>query len=89
MLSLLDLVVRIYSLGLLIFVVLGWFNSPQTDAARRWLSRYYEPVLARIRQHIKPVQMGAGLVDFSPAVFLIGLVMLQRIVAGMAPRGLR
>lgn len=89
MLALLDLIVRIYSLGLLIFVFLGWFNSPQTAAARRWLSRYYEPVLIRIRQHVKPLQMGAGLVDISPAIFLIGLVMLQRIVAGMAPRGLR
>lgn len=89
MLALLDLIVRIYSLGLLILVVLGWFSSSQTDAARKWLSQYYEPVLAKIRQHIKPVQVGAGLVDFSPAVFLIGLLMLQRIVAGMAPRGLR
>lgn len=89
MLALLDLIVRIYSLGLLILVVLGWFGSPQTDAARRWLSRYYEPVLAKLRQHVKPVQMGSGMVDFSPAIFLIGLVMLQRIVAGMAPRGFR
>ena len=89
MLALLDLIVRIYSLGLLILVVLSWFSSSQTDAARRWLSRYYEPVLAKIRLHIKPVQVGAGLVDFSPAVFLIGLFMLQRIVAGMASRGLR
>lgn len=89
MLALLDLIVRIYSTGLLIFVVLGWFNSPQTDAARKCLFRYYEPVLIRIRQHVKPIQMGAGLVDISPAIFLIGLFMLQRIIAGMAPRGLR
>ena len=88
MARLFDLVVSTYALGLIAYSLLSWMRSAQTDRARAWLARFYEPVLGRIRGMIKPVRLGSALMDLAPGVMLVGLMVLKRLVVHLMPRGL-
>lgn len=82
-----EVVVSIYSLGLIVYSVLTWLRSPQTARARRWMGSLYDPVLSRIRASVKPVQMAGASLDLSPAILLVGLVILKVLVLNLLPRG--
>ena len=84
---LIDVAIGIYSVGLIVYCILGWLRSPQTDKARLWLGRFYEPVLAKLRAGIKPVRLGSTLLDWTPLVLLGGLVLLKGLVLYLLPRG--
>lgn len=85
---LLDLLITVYTWGLVIYAVLGWFRGPQTDRARKWMARFYEPVLSRLRKVIKPIQAGGSLLDLTPVVLIVGLSILRWLLRYLLPRGL-
>ena len=80
---LLHLAFGVYYSGLLVYILLGWFRSPETEKVIRWLSRYYEPVLRPIQQRIKPVVLGGSAIDFSPWILIAALMLLQRVVVSL------
>lgn len=77
------LVLNIYALGLLVYAVLSWLDSPQTAKGRTWLATYYEGLLRRIRDTVKPVRIGDAMVDFSPAVLLVALIVIRELVVSL------
>lgn len=84
---LIETVISIYSMGLIAYSLLSWVRSVQTDKARVWLGQFYEPVLVKIRATIKPVKMGVSLLDLSPILLIIGLVILKGLLLNLLPRG--
>lgn len=84
---LIEMIISAYSLGLIVYLLLGWIHNMQTERARTWLSRLYDPVLVKIRAAVKPINVGATLLDLSPMILLIGLVVLKGLVLYLLPRG--
>ena len=81
------MLVSLYALGLIAHSLLSWLRSSQTDKARAWLDRFYEPLLAKIRASVKPVRIGTSLVDLSPMILLVGLMVLKALILQVLPRG--
>ena len=73
----------VYATGLIVYVLLGWFHTPETVQSCSWLGKYYEPVLKPIRTRIKPVVLGATSVDISPMVLLIAIMALKYLAINM------
>ena len=82
-----DIVVSFYTLGLIAYTLLSWLRSSQTDRARAWLGKFYDPLLSKIRTAVKPVSFGTGLVDLSPMILLVGLMLLKTLILRVLPRG--
>ena len=74
--QLVDLLFGLYSLAIIARVFLSWVRVDPYHPAIQFLYRITEPILAPLRQRIPPV----GMVDISPMVALIGLLIVQRIV---------
>jgi YggT family protein len=75
--------VRLYSIAVLGWVILSWIQVPATHPLARvtvFLDRIIYPVILPLRRIIPPLRLGAGALDLSPVVLLIGLSFLQRIV---------
>jgi len=47
------------------------------NQARRWVYRLTEPVLAPLRRVLPPVRAGAGYLDLSPFLALVGLWLVR------------
>jgi uncharacterized protein YggT (Ycf19 family) len=88
MVRLVDMVVSLYALGLIAYLLFSWLKNTQTDKVRIWLGRFYEPVLVKMRASVKPVRMGAIMLDLTFAIFLVGLMVLKGMVVYFLPRGL-
>ena len=71
----------LYEFGLIIYCVMDWIQMPRDSSARVFLSKLYEPILRPIRRALQPVRMGAAMVDLSPIVLFLILIVLQRFVA--------
>ena len=76
-----------YSLGLVVYSVLSWMKNPATDGVRMSLARFYEPALSKIQKSVPLMKVGAGFVDVSPIVLLIGLIILRELVLRLLPSG--
>jgi len=74
--QLVDLLFGLYSLAVIARVFLSWVRVDSYHPAVQFLYRITEPILAPLRQRIPPV----GMVDISPMVALIVLLIVQRIV---------
>ena len=74
--QLVDLLFGLYSLAIIARVFLSWVRVDPYHPAIQFLYRITEPILAPLRQRIPPL----GMVDISPMVALIGLLIVQRIV---------
>jgi uncharacterized protein YggT (Ycf19 family) len=83
------MIVSAYALGLIAYSLLSWMRCLQTDKARAWLARFYEPVLGKIRTAIKPVRMGGASLGLAPGVLLAGPMALKSLIIHLLPRGLR
>ena len=70
----------IYALGLLIYAVLSWVDSPQALRLRRGLEPFYAPFLLPLRRALHTVRLGTARVDFSPVVLFIALVLVRNVV---------
>ena len=81
------MIISVYALGLIAYSLLSWLRSPQTDKARAWLGKFYEPLLVKLRAMVKPVRVGAGLVDLSAMILLVGLMVLKAVILQLLPRG--
>ncbi|MBF0184129.1 MAG: YggT family protein [Magnetococcales bacterium] len=77
---LLDFALGVYTWMILIRVLLSWVNPDPYNPIVQFLVRATDPVLEPLRRLLPAV---AGL-DLSPIVALLGLSLLQRLVAGMA-----
>ena len=87
MIRFIDTIFSLYTLGLIVYSLLSWLRSSQTDRARTWLAKFYEPPLAKIRASVRPVNIGGSLVDLSQMVFLGGLIILKALILQIMPRG--
>ena len=67
----------VYATGLIVYVLLGWFRTPETIRMGSWIGKYYEPALGPIRTRLKPVVFGATSVDISPMVLLVAIMALK------------
>lgn len=79
MLNLLITLLLIYFYAVLAWVVLSWIQVSSTHPLGRlqvFLDRIIYPVILPIRRVIPPVRLGAGALDLSPIVLLIGLQIL-------------
>jgi YggT family protein len=78
LISLIDIVVRIYVFLLILHVILSYFMSP-FHPLRRNLSRIIEPLLTPIRRVLPTV----GMIDFSPLVLLILVQLVGMILTNL------
>lgn len=79
MTSLLITLLQIYFYAVLAWVILSWIQVSSTHPLGRiqvLLDRIIYPVILPIRRVIPPVRLGAGALDLSPIVLLIGLRIL-------------
>ncbi|MFS0672360.1 YggT family protein [Ornithinibacillus sp. 179-J 7C1 HS] len=60
---------RIYSLGLIVYIFMSWFPGSRESSFGRVLTKLYEPYLEPFRKFIPPL----GMIDFSPIVAIIVL----------------
>jgi YggT family protein len=74
--QLVDLLFVLCNLAIIARVFLSWLPVDPYHPIVQFLYRITEPILAPLRERIPPV----GMVDISPMVALIGLLILQRIV---------
>ncbi len=78
-----DFVYRVFYYLILARVILSFIaiNTYDTGSflsqARRFVFKVTEPILAPLRKVIPPVQAGAGYLDLSPIIALIGLWLLR------------
>jgi YggT family protein len=78
-LDLLATLLEIYFYAVLIWVILSWIQVSSTHPLGRvqiFLDRIIYPVILPIRRVIPPVRLGAGALDLSPIVLLVGLRIL-------------
>jgi len=74
------LVFNAYAVGLLVYVIAGWIQSPAADRVRLFLSPFFAPFLAALNKHIRPVAVGTAQVDFTPWVLLFIVIILRELV---------
>ena len=80
--DLLLVMLNIYSLIVLARVLLTWF--PNVDRAHPLVQFLYdvtEPVLQPIRDFLRQQFPQSGPFDFSPLVLLVGIMIIQRVIA--------
>jgi YggT family protein len=84
-LRLIHLLLRAYSVLILIYVVMSWVGSGGYNPAAAILSALVEPALAPLRRVIPPI----GGLDISPVVALIAIEFLNRLIpSGLQAAGL-
>ncbi|HET7090546.1 MAG TPA: YggT family protein [Anaerolineae bacterium] len=76
LIGIVSLLFDVYSLILLARVLSSWFQVDPDNPLVQWLYRLTEPVLAPIRRLLPP----AGMIDFSPVVAFILIIVAKRIV---------
>ena len=76
LLQIVQLVFNIFSLLLLARVLISWINPNPYSPVVQFLHRVTEPVLAPIRR----VLPQTGMMDFSPMVAIILLIIIQRVL---------
>jgi YggT family protein len=78
-LDLIATIIEVYFYAVLIWVILSWIQVSSTHPLGRvqiFLDRIIYPVILPIRRVIPPVRLGAGALDLSPIVLLVGLRIL-------------
>ena len=82
-LRLIDLAYRFFYYLILARIILSFIALNPYDTgsfiaqARRFVHRLTEPVLAPLRRVIPPVRVGAGYLDLSPLIALVGLWLVR------------
>lgn len=79
MLLLIDLVIRFAQACVFFTVVLGWMGVDPNHPAFRRMRAVGEPILAFVRPLAKKIP---GPFDFAPAIALMGLEILRRLLGG-------
>ena len=76
-----DWAIRILTLVVITDVVLTYFMDP-LHPVRKTLDRVVEPMLAPIRKRMP----STGSIDFSPVVFVLGLLLLNQLLQAIFRR---
>jgi YggT family protein len=74
-------VLRIYVLVVIARVIFSWVRvTPDTTLATIYsvIFNLTEPVLGPLRRAIPPMRMGAGAIDLSPLIIIIGVQLVCR-----------
>ncbi|HDP90284.1 MAG TPA: YggT family protein [Thioalkalivibrio sp.] len=76
---------NVYLIGLIVYAVASWIQHPQARALHDWLGRFYEPVLAPIRQILHPKRFGESRAafDFAPLVLFLVVVLVRNVLVGV------
>lgn len=72
--SLVDLVLKLFTLGLFIRMVLSWVRIGGLYRFERFLDQFYAPFLSPLRRLIRPLPMGGSppvALDLAPLVLLL------------------
>lgn len=80
------LVFDVYFYAVFIWVILSWIRVSSSHPLGRvqvFLDRIIYPVILPLRRVIPPIRLGAGALDLSPIVLLIGIRLLRGLVAGL------
>ncbi len=80
------LVFDVYFYAVFIWVILSWIRVSSVHPLGRvqvFLDRIIYPVILPLRRVIPPIRLGAGALDLSPIVLLIGIRLLRGVVAGL------
>lgn len=83
MTQIVHLALSVYAFGLIAYSVLSWVQHPQAFAARKWLERWYEPLLQPIRRTLRPVQMGNVQLDLAVIVLLIVILLVRNLLVSI------
>ena len=73
----------IYFYAVFAWIILSWIPmSPGHPLGRfqEFLDRIITPVIRPIRRVIPPVRLGAGALDLSPLILLLGLRIIRRLI---------
>ena len=81
------MVFGLYSLGLIVYIILGYVVAPWAPRIRTLLEKFYLPLLDPIRTHIKPINIGNALVDISPMILLVALILLRSLLLSLLVPG--
>ena len=71
--------IELYTLALFIYVALSYFQHPNAQKARKWLGKFYQPLLTPIQKKVKPVDVGGKLIDFTPGILFVALFFIHHI----------
>lgn len=77
------LVFGLYALGLIVYSLLSWVQTPWSATTRGRLGRIYEPILTPIRNLLKSRISSMPGFDFSPLILLVVVYLLRGIVIGL------
>lgn len=72
--ALVDLLVRAFTLGLIVRVILSWIGAAKTHGVVIFLNKVYEPFLVPMRRVIKPIPLSTSpptALDLTPLVLLL------------------
>lgn len=78
------LIFDVYFYAVFIWVILSWIRVSSAHPLGRvqvFLDRIIYPVILPLRRVIPPIRLGAGALDLSPIVLLIGIRLLRGVVA--------
>lgn len=87
MVELLVTLLQIYFYAVLAWVILSWIRVSSTHPLGRvqfYLDRIIYPVILPLRRVIPPIRLGAGALDLSPIVLLIGIRILISVVVNVS-----
>ena len=76
---------NLYVFVIFVRIILSWFPiTPGTAMAsiHSFVQALTEPVLAPIRRALPPARMGSMGFDFSPMIVIVGIYILQSVIAG-------
>ena len=80
MLSLICLLLQLFTLVLFARMILSWFPMPSEGilaSINRVLFAVTEPVLSPVRSLIPPVRTGAMAFDLSPIIVFVGIILIS------------
>jgi uncharacterized protein YggT (Ycf19 family) len=71
---------NVYAFGLVAYSVLSWVRGRGPEQARRRLEPLYLPSLEWLRRIIRPVRVGGRLIDLSPVLLLLAIVLVRNLI---------
>ena len=72
--ALVDLVLRVFVLGLIVRVILNWITASKAHPLVNFLNQVYEPFLTPLRRLIKPIPLNTSppaALDLAPLVLVL------------------
>lgn len=76
--EILNLLIEIFTWGLIFYCILSFVRTPDALKAYDFLGKIYRPFLEPISNLLAPIQKNSPGLDFSPIVLILILNMVQR-----------